>query len=75
MWEWIIIVVCYLIGAGFFRLLGGLGSASEALQGWGRHTTSVGGTASPTTPPTGVGERAALTLRRCALPGWPVRWR
>ena len=47
MWTWVIIVVCYLIGAGFFRLLGGIGSASEALQGWGRNTTSVRGTASP----------------------------
>lgn len=46
MWTWVIIVVCYLIGAGFFRLLGGLGSASDALQGWGRTTSSVRETAS-----------------------------
>ncbi len=48
MWTWVIIVACYLFGAGFFRLLGGLGSASEALQGWARNTTSVRGTVSPT---------------------------
>jgi hypothetical protein len=40
MWSWIIIAVLYLIGAGFFYLLGGLGSASDALQQWGRTTGS-----------------------------------
>jgi hypothetical protein len=47
MLTWIIITVCYLFGAGFFYLLGGLGSASDALQGWARSSTSVRGTTSP----------------------------
>jgi hypothetical protein len=47
MWSWIIIAVLYLIGAGFFYLLGGLGSASDALQQWGRTTGSSRGRHSP----------------------------
>ena len=69
MWEWIIIVVCYLIGAGFFRLLGGIGSASEALQGWGRNTTSE---RSPLAHAADRRGRARCFTRR---PGSPTHWR
>jgi hypothetical protein len=48
MLTWTIIVVCYLFGAGFFYLVGGLGSASEAVQGWARTSTAVRSSASPT---------------------------
>jgi hypothetical protein len=33
--DWILIAVLYLIGVGFFHLVGGLSSASDALQRWG----------------------------------------
>ena len=33
--DWIVIVVLYAFGIGVFRLLGGLGSASEAIRRWG----------------------------------------
>jgi hypothetical protein len=36
MLDWIEIVALYAFGAAFFRLIGGLGAASEALQSWGR---------------------------------------
>ena len=48
MWTWFIIVALYLFGAGSSYLLGRLGSAADALEGWGRshaslhrHTSSV----------------------------------
>jgi hypothetical protein len=33
--DWILVPALYLIGVGFFHLVGGLSSASEALQKWG----------------------------------------
>jgi hypothetical protein len=33
--DWIFIGVLYVGGIAFFRLLGGLGAAGEALQRWG----------------------------------------
>jgi hypothetical protein len=33
--EWIVIVALYLAGIGFFRLLGGVAAAGEALRRWG----------------------------------------
>ena len=47
MWDWAIIVVLYAFAAGFFRLLGGVGSAGDALAGWGRHRGSTSGDRSP----------------------------
>jgi hypothetical protein len=41
MWTWLIIVGLYLFGAGFSYLLGGLGSAADALEGWGRSYASL----------------------------------
>jgi hypothetical protein len=35
MWSWIGIVALYLASIGLFRLLGGLSSASAAIQRWG----------------------------------------
>ena len=52
MFEWIVIVALYLVGMGFFRLVGGFASAGEALRRWGeaearrRRATSAGGSAS-----------------------------
>jgi hypothetical protein len=33
---WILIAVLYLVGIGLFRFVGGVGSAGEAFQRWGR---------------------------------------
>jgi len=41
MWDWIVIGVLYALGIGFFHVLGGLGAAAEALQQWGRASSSV----------------------------------
>jgi hypothetical protein len=38
MWGWIWIVVLYVVGMGFFRWLGGLGAAANAIQQWGHAT-------------------------------------
>jgi hypothetical protein len=38
MGQWIVVIALYLFGIGIFRLLGGVGAASEALQRWGRAT-------------------------------------
>jgi hypothetical protein len=34
--NWVIIIGCYAFAAGFFRLLGGLDSAGEAMADWAR---------------------------------------
>ena len=36
MWDWIVILVLYALGMGFFHWLGGLGAAADALQQWVR---------------------------------------
>ncbi|HSS57760.1 MAG TPA: hypothetical protein VLK59_07110 [Solirubrobacteraceae bacterium] len=41
MWDWATIVVLYLFAVGFFYLLGGLSSAADALEGWGRRSAST----------------------------------
>jgi hypothetical protein len=38
MWGWIGVVVLYVSGIGFFRWLGGVGAAEDAIQRWGRVT-------------------------------------
>ena len=38
MWEWILIAVLYVLGIGFFRWLGGVGAAADAIQRWGHVT-------------------------------------
>jgi hypothetical protein len=39
--DWLIIAVLYGFGAGFFRLLGGMNAAGEALRRWGRASSAV----------------------------------
>jgi hypothetical protein len=48
MWEWIVIGVLYAFGCAFFRLLGGLGAAEDALRSWGERSANrkLGRTAS-----------------------------
>jgi hypothetical protein len=41
MWEWIVVLVLYGLGMGFFHVLGGLGAAAEALERWGRASSVV----------------------------------
>jgi hypothetical protein len=36
MWRLVVLGLVYLIGFGFFRRVGGLGSAGEAIRSWGR---------------------------------------
>jgi hypothetical protein len=38
MWGWIWVAALYLLGIGFFRWLGGVGAAADAIQRWGRAT-------------------------------------
>jgi hypothetical protein len=40
MLSWIVVIVLYLSGMGFFRLLGGVGGAADALERWGRNSAS-----------------------------------
>jgi hypothetical protein len=47
MWDWVTIVVLYLIAVGFFSLLGGVSSAADALEGWGRRSASTRSDRSP----------------------------
>jgi len=35
MWDWIWIAVLYALGMSFFRWLGGIGAAADAIQRWG----------------------------------------
>jgi hypothetical protein len=35
-WDWVVIVVCYLFAAFALRLLGGFGAAGDAIAGWNR---------------------------------------
>jgi len=44
--DWIIVAICYAFGMGFFRLLGGMNAAGEALRNWGRASTTVESTSS-----------------------------
>jgi hypothetical protein len=53
MGSWILVAVLYLIGIGFFRWVGGIGAAAEALQRWGHASAArrkAGG--SPASPST-----------------------
>jgi hypothetical protein len=38
MWSWLIIALLYVLGIGFFRWLGGVAAASDAIAAWGRAT-------------------------------------
>ena len=39
--DWIVIAVLYALFLAFFRSLGGLGAAAEALRRWGKASTSI----------------------------------
>jgi hypothetical protein len=41
MWIWVVIVVLYVLETALFRVLGGTGSAGDALRRWG-HSCSGG---------------------------------
>lgn len=43
MWTWIVIVVLYVLETALFRLLGGTGSAGDALRRWGARASSSRG--------------------------------
>jgi hypothetical protein len=47
MLSWAIVVVLYLMGMGFFYLLGGVAGAADALEGWGRRSASARSDRSP----------------------------
>ena len=34
MWSWILVGVLYALGVGFFRLLGGVAAAGDAMRRW-----------------------------------------
>jgi hypothetical protein len=36
MLGWVVVGVLYVLGMGFFRWLGGIGAAADAIQHWGR---------------------------------------
>ena len=36
MWSWLVIAGLYVLGMGFFRWLGGISAASDAIQRWGQ---------------------------------------
>ena len=36
MWDWIVVIVVYVLAWGLFVYLGGFGAAGEAFQSWGR---------------------------------------
>ena len=40
MLSWIVVVVLYACGVGFFALLGGVAGAADALERWGRNSAS-----------------------------------
>ena len=42
MWSWIVVVVLYVLGIGFFHIIGGLGAAAETLKQWGRVSSTIG---------------------------------
>jgi hypothetical protein len=38
MWSWIVVAILYVFGMGFFRWLGGISAAADALSRWGHAT-------------------------------------
>ena len=37
---WIVTILLYAVGIGFFHLIGGVGAAAGAIQRWGRHSSA-----------------------------------
>jgi hypothetical protein len=40
MWGWIVTLLLYAVGMGLFHIFGGLRAAGEAIENWGRASTS-----------------------------------
>ncbi|HEY2936564.1 MAG TPA: hypothetical protein VGJ25_08180 [Gaiellaceae bacterium] len=40
MGTWIVVGVLYVLGIGFFHLLGGIGSAGDAVRRWGEASST-----------------------------------
>jgi hypothetical protein len=40
-WDWTFILVLYVIGLGFFQFLGGFRAAANAIESWGRASSSA----------------------------------
>jgi hypothetical protein len=40
MLSWLVIGALYVLGIGFFRWLGGVGAAADAISQWGRATAA-----------------------------------
>jgi hypothetical protein len=41
MHNWIVVLMLYLLGLGFFGVLGGLRSAADALRKWGETSSAI----------------------------------
>jgi hypothetical protein len=41
MTSWIVVLGLYLLGLGFFGVLGGLRSAADALRKWGETSSAI----------------------------------
>ena len=39
--DWIVVLILYLLGLGFFGFLGGLRSAADALRRWGEASSAI----------------------------------
>ena len=39
--DWIVIAVLYTLVLAFFRFLGGIGAAGDALRRWGKASASI----------------------------------
>jgi hypothetical protein len=39
MWTWVVIAVLYVLETALFRVLGGTGSAGDALRRWGARSS------------------------------------
>ena len=40
MWGWIVVIALYALGMGLFHIFGGLRSAGEAIENWGRASSA-----------------------------------
>jgi hypothetical protein len=38
-WDWVIVGAAWVLAVGFFRVLGGVGAACDAIADWGREST------------------------------------
>jgi hypothetical protein len=38
-WDWVIVGAAWVLAVGFFRVLGGVGAACDAIADWGRSSS------------------------------------